>query len=163
VRLQLTITETDEDQWSYLHSAVLTEYEIPADASRVCLTFTHGEEERHAEMPMGSLVGLLLGLGMVGISRDLQRYLSKLKPTDLSTFLNQVRREADPALKVNRPCDDHGSPVVRVQESQFPDAPPVRIHKDGCQSYGPYDQEDRDAADLLDGIREHPSTEGPDK
>jgi hypothetical protein len=168
MRLQITITEMDEERWAYLQSNVHTDYNIPEGSSRVCLTFTHGEEERHAEMTIGAVVGLLVGLGLVGATSDLRRVLGKLKPTDLPSFLDQVRTEADPARGetpagrrpilptpemvrgltasqakeltelVNRPCDDHGSPVITVESSQFQGAPPIRTHEDGCQSYGPY-------------------------
>lgn len=159
MRIEMTMTEVDEERWAYLQSTVRTEYEIQEGATRVCLTFSHGEEERHVEMSMGSAVGLLMGLGMVGVTRELRNALAKLRPVDLPTFLDQVRRQADPARPflptpdmvrnlsskeavdlaklINQPCE-HDSPVVSYEASQFDGAPPVRTHKDGCQSYGPY-------------------------
>lgn len=159
MRIEMTMTEVDEERWAYLQSTVRTEYEIQEGATRVCLTFSHGEEERHVEMSMGSAVGLMMGLGMVGVTRELRNALAKLRPVDLPTFLDQVRRQADPSLPllptpdmvrnlsskeaadlvklINQPCE-HDSPAVSFNPSQFDGAPPVRTHKDGCQSYGPY-------------------------
>lgn len=159
MRLQVNVIELDEERWAYLQANVRTEYQIPEDASRVCLTFSYGEEERHVEMSVGALIGLLMGLGMVGVTRELRNAMAKLRPVDLPTFLDQVRRSADPARPflptpamvrnlssqeaaelvklLNQPCE-HNSPVTSYEESQFDGAPPVRTHKDGCQSYGPY-------------------------
>jgi hypothetical protein len=175
MRLQITITELDEERWAYLQSNVHTGYNIPEDASRVCLTFTREGEERHAEMTIGALMGLLMGLGMVGVSRELRNVVAKLKPIDLPSFLDQVRTAADPARAdvpagrrpilpwpemvrhltaeqakeltelINRPCGDHGSPVIAVEPSQFEGAPPIRTHEDGCQSYGPYAESTKEA------------------
>lgn len=161
MRIQMTMIELDEERWAYLQTNVQAEYEIPEDATRVCLTFSYGEEERHVEVPMGSIVGLLMGLGMVGVTRELRNALAKLRPVDLPEFLNQARRQADPSLSllptpdmvrnlsskeaadlvklINKPCE-HNSPAVSFEPSQFNGAPPVRTHKDGCQSYGPYTQ-----------------------
>jgi hypothetical protein len=159
MRLQVNMIELDEERWAYLQANVHAEYVIPEDASRVCLTFSYGEEERHVEMTTGAFLGLLMGLGMVGVTRELRNAMAKLRPVDLPTFLDQVRRQADPALPflptpdmvrnlsareaveltklLNQPCE-HDSPVTSYEASQFPDAPPVRTHKDGCTSYGPY-------------------------
>lgn len=71
MRLQTTVTDLDPIRWGYLQRMVQAEYEIPEDATRVCLTFTYGEQERHVEMPMGTLVSLLIGLGMVHLGKNL--------------------------------------------------------------------------------------------
>lgn len=126
MRIQMTMIEVDEERWAYLQANVQAEYEIPEDATRVCLTFSYGEEERHVEMPLGSTMGLLMGLGMVGVTREMRNALAKLRPV-----------AADLVNLINTPCE-HDSPVVSFTPSQFDDAPPVRRHKDGCQSYGPY-------------------------
>lgn len=166
MRIQMTMTEVDEERWAYLQCAVQAEYRIPEGATRVCLTFSRGEEERHVEMPMGSTVGLLMGLGMVGVTREMRAAMARLKPIDLPVFLNQVRRQADPSLSllptpdmvrnlsskeaadlvklINQPCE-HNSPAVSFEPSSFDGAPPVRTHKDGCQSYGPYAKSEPDA------------------
>lgn len=159
MRIQMAMIELDEERWAYLQANVQTEYKIPEGASRVCLTFGYGEEERHVEMPMGTIVGLLMGLVMVGVTREMRSALARLRPVDLPEFLNQARRQADPSLPllptpdmvrnlsskqaadlvklINQPCE-HDSPAVSFEPSQFDGAPPVRTHKDGCQSYGPY-------------------------
>lgn len=90
MRLQMTMTDLDEDRWAYLQRTVQAEYEIPEDATRVCLTFGYGEQERHAEMPMGSLIGLLMGLGMVGVSKNLNAAL-----VEISESLSHLRTNKD--------------------------------------------------------------------
>lgn len=162
MRIQITMTELDEERWAYLQANVHAEYEIPEDASRVCLTFSHGDQERHVEMPMGAIVGLLMGLGLVGVTREMRNALARLRPVDLPEFLNQARRKADSSFPLlptpdmvrdlsskqaadlvkllNQPCE-HDSSAVSFEPSQFDGAPPVRTHKDGCQSYGPYAKE----------------------
>lgn len=154
MRIQMTMTDLDEEQWAYLQADVQAEYKISDGTTRVCLTFGYGEEERHVEMPMGSAVGLLMGLGMVGVAREMRNAMARLR-----VDLNQARRQADPSLPLlptpdmvrnisskeaveltrllNKPCE-HGSPAVSFEPSQFHGMPPVRTHKDGCQSYGPY-------------------------
>lgn len=64
MRLQITVTELTEGQWALLQDQVKTSYEFAEGASRVCVTFEHGELERHAEMPVGTFTGLLAGLGL---------------------------------------------------------------------------------------------------
>lgn len=163
MRIQMTMIDLDEERWAYLQATVQAEYQIPEDATRVCLTFGFGEKERHVEMPLGSTLGLLMGLGMVGVAREMRNAMAKLRPVDLPEFLNEARRQADPSLSLlptpdmvrnlsskeaaeltkllNTPCE-HDSPAVSFNPSQFDDAPPVRTHKDGCQSYGPYAKTD---------------------
>jgi hypothetical protein len=173
MRIQMTVTEVDEERWAYLQSNVQPEYKIPEGATRVCLTFSHGEEERHVEMPMGTVVGLLMGLGMVSVTREMRAALARLRPVDLPDFLisDEELVKADPSLPflptpdmvrnlsskeaveltelLNRPCE-HNSPVIYFEPSQFDGAPPVRFHKDGCQSYGPYSEPGEYSPPLLE-------------
>ena len=177
MRLQIEITDMTDGEWKYAQEVIRAEYQIPAGASRVCLTMTHGDEERHVEMPLASFVGVSTGLILAGAFRAFSEALSSDK---ISAALEKARNEADPQRAaerrklilptpdmvrslsaqeaaeltdlINRPCD-HQSPVVSVEPSQFPEAPPVRTHEDGCQSYGPYtDQKtyDPDFADRLE-------------
>lgn len=170
MRIQMTVTDLDDERWAYLQANVQAEYKMPEDATRVCLTFSYGEEERHVEMPMGTTLGLLVGLGMVGVTREMRNALAKLRPVDLPEFLNQARRQADPSLPllptpdmvrhlsakeaadlvnlINTPCE-YNSPTVSFELSQFDGAPPVRTHKDGCQSYGPYAKTEPEQDDPL--------------
>lgn len=104
MRIQMTMTDLDEGRWAYLQSTVQAEYEIPEDATRVCLTFSHGEEEeRHVEMPMGSVLGLLAGLGVLGLGQTIRTAMAALTPDALPDFLKSVRETADPALKDAEP------------------------------------------------------------
>jgi hypothetical protein len=83
----MTITDLDQDRWDYLQRNVRAEYEIPDGATRLCLTFSREGEERHAEMPLGVIIGLLVGLGMTGTFTAFTKALNQL---------NRTTGEADP-------------------------------------------------------------------
>ena len=135
MRAQMTITDLDQERWDYLQRNVRAEYEIPEGTTRVCLTFSREGEERHAEMPLGVIIGLLVGLGMTGTFTAFTKAMDQLK---------KATEKAEP----EPPCE-HGSPVKSTSPSMFDGAPPVRTHEDGCQSYGPYTK-DPDFADRLE-------------
>lgn len=99
MRIQMTMTDLDEEQWACLQADVQAEYKIPEGSTRVCLTFSYGEEERHAEMPMGSVTGLLIGLGKIGPSQAIRTAMAALTPDALPDFLKDTRETADPARK----------------------------------------------------------------
>lgn len=79
VRAQMTLTDLDDDRWNYLQRNVRAEYQIPEGATRLCLTFSRGTEERHVEMPLGALIGLLVGLGMTGAFSAMTGAMDKIK------------------------------------------------------------------------------------
>lgn len=107
----MTITDLDEELWTYLQRNVRTEYEIPEGAVRVCLTFSREGEERHAEMPMAAIVGLLMGLGMVSASQAFRALTltvqAALTPDALPDHLEDQRDAAD-LQRV--PCQHHTPP-----------------------------------------------------
>jgi hypothetical protein len=134
VRAQMTITDLDQDRWDYLQRNVRAEYEIPEGTTRVCLTFSREAEERHAEMPLTTLIGLLTGLILNSTFAAFTKVMDKINKTKTA--------------EIGDPCE-HGSPVKSTSPSMFDGAPPVRTHEDGCQSYGPYTK-DPDFADRLE-------------
>lgn len=75
----MTLTDLDQDRWDYLQRNVRAEYEIPEGATRLCLTFSREGEERHAEMPMGVIIGLLVGLGMTGTFAAFTKAMDQIK------------------------------------------------------------------------------------
>jgi hypothetical protein len=93
MRIQMTMTALDEDRWAYLQANVRAKYEIPEGVGRVCLAFSYGEEERHVEMPLALLPGLLAGLGTLDNHR---RAMAALTPDALPDFLESRRNAADP-------------------------------------------------------------------
>lgn len=97
MRLAVEITELDEARWAYLQRQVRTEYQIGAHETRVCLTFAREGEERHIEMPMGILVGLLIGIGTVGLGDTIRTAMAALTPDALPDFLKKTREAADSA------------------------------------------------------------------
>lgn len=130
MRIQIVMTDLDQERWDYLQRVVQVEYKIPADAVRVCLTFTYGEEERHAEISLADHMGLLMGLTMVGVGQRLKTAIEGLStikneaavmtPDVLPGHLEQVRNEADPARVQSAPCPDgiEGCEVMHYQTSQ---------------------------------------------
>jgi hypothetical protein len=97
MRTRMMITNLDAEQWDYLHRNVRTEYEVPAGATRACLIFSREGEERHAEMSLAALVGLLVGLSMAGATRTLRAAMAALTPDALPDELEAERNAADPA------------------------------------------------------------------
>ena len=82
MRLKVEITELVLAQWDAVQRVVRTEYEFPENASRACVTLVHGDEERHAEMPLTALMGLLVVLGMTPSIEALNVALAALAPDD---------------------------------------------------------------------------------
>lgn len=64
MRYQIEITELTDVQWVAAQRVLRTSYEFPEGANRVCLVIVHGDEERHAEMPMGSFITIAMTLGL---------------------------------------------------------------------------------------------------
>jgi hypothetical protein len=132
MRITATMTDLNEQEWSYLHRVVQTEYEMGQNF-RVCLTFSRQGEDRHVELPMHVYGSILTGLAV-------HSAMAALRPQDLAGYLESQRNEADPARRMGQsePACEHGTIVVDVKPSVFEGAPPVRHHADGCESYGPY-------------------------
>lgn len=99
MRVTSTISDLTEGQWKLVQNQVKTSYYIPHGSTRVCATFERGELERHVEMPMSALIGLLVALTHAG--------------SPVYTPL------------LGEPCE-HGSPVAQETHSAFPAAAPVR-------------------------------------
>jgi hypothetical protein len=112
MRIQMTITELDEERWAYLQANVRAEYTIPEGATRVCLIFAHGEEERHVEMPLALVPGLLGGLAL-GVHA-----MAALTPDALPDFLKNARETADPARKAGYGYDRDGNVVALDEDGQ---------------------------------------------
>lgn len=139
MRITATMTDLDEQEWSYLHRVVQTEYQMGKDAVRVCLTFSREGEDRHVEMPMHAYGSILTGLALNQAMTAFNGVFKKRAKT-LRDVLEAQRNAADPARRMGQPepACEHGSVVVDVKPSVFEGAPPVRHHADGCESYGPY-------------------------
>jgi hypothetical protein len=78
VKIQAIVTEIDQARWDYVQRAVLLEYQFPERATRVCVTFARGEEERHAEMPLAAFSALMMGLSLAGITEVLQAAVEQI-------------------------------------------------------------------------------------
>lgn len=78
MRLKVEIDELDADQWDQAQRLLQAQYDIPENASRVCLTLVHKEEERHVETPVSALTGLLLTLTLVPAFRSATESMRKL-------------------------------------------------------------------------------------
>lgn len=102
----MTITDLDEGRWAYLQANVQAEYEIPEDATRVCLTFTYGEQERHVEMSMSTLIGLLMGMGARNIGKSLNAFMTKVSE-GLKGRPDQVRQDCAFCHRERSPKDDN--------------------------------------------------------
>jgi hypothetical protein len=64
MRLKVEIDDLTPEQWDQAQKTLKTSYDIPENASRVCLTLVHGEEERHVETPVSALTSLLWGMSL---------------------------------------------------------------------------------------------------
>jgi len=113
MRLQTTITELSTEQWELAQKVLKTGYEIPADASRVCLTLEHNGEERHAEMPLGAYIGLLGAFGLTSLATGLQTAMAALTPDALPDHLDDLRNAADPQRAAER---RDGPPLAEVHD-----------------------------------------------
>lgn len=80
MRIQTTISDMDPDQWVVAQGILQAEYDIPADATRVCLTLNHQGEERHVGIPLGAYIGLLGALGMDSLTQGLRTAMAVLTP-----------------------------------------------------------------------------------
>ncbi len=67
MRTQIVVSDLTETQFERVERRLLTSYEIPAAAARLCVTFelTVGIE-RHAEMPTFDFAALMAELAMIG-------------------------------------------------------------------------------------------------
>lgn len=82
MRLNVDMTGLTDQNWIDLQDILRAQYEIPDGATRVCLVATHGELERHVEMPVGSLVSVLLSLMLRPGIRLIQTAMAALTPDD---------------------------------------------------------------------------------
>lgn len=99
MRLQTTIDRLTDTQWTFAQEALRTSYEIPMDASRVCLVLEHRGEERHAELPLGAFIGLMAG---IGINDTVKTVMAALSPDELPDHLEAQRNAADPQRAAER-------------------------------------------------------------
>lgn len=93
MRIQTTITDMDPDQWVTAQGILQAEYDIPADATRVCLTLNHQGEERHVGIPLGAYIGLLGALGMDSLTQGLRTAMAVVMP---DTFPVELTPDALP-------------------------------------------------------------------
>lgn len=139
MRLKVEINDLTPEQWRQAQRLLKTEYTIPDGASRVCLTLVHGDELMHVETPVSAFTSLMWGMSLASVFKGLNQStkvaMAALTPDD--DRLPWPDGEPEEDRLPGEPCD-HGSPVVKTDPSAFDDAPPVRTHEDGCQSYGPY-------------------------
>lgn len=99
MRIKTTIDRLNENQWQFANRVLLTSYNIPKDASRVCLVIEHRGEERHAELPIGAYMGLVGGLGLKAVIEGYGTAQAALTPDALPDHLETVRNAADPARR----------------------------------------------------------------
>lgn len=71
MRLKVEINDLTPEQWEQAQEVLQAEYEIPNGASRMCLTILHGEEERHVEAPVMTLVSVVMSLTIAPAIRKL--------------------------------------------------------------------------------------------
>ena len=103
MRLQIKITELTDQEWVFLQKTLQTGYSFPADASRVCLVLEHNGEERHAEMPLSSFIGVV---GVVGVNNVIRDVTAALTPDEFPDHLNRLRNNADPKRAAGPPRQD---------------------------------------------------------
>lgn len=132
MRLKTEINDLTPEQWEQAQKILKTSYDLPENASRVCLTLVHGEEERHVEAPVSALVGLLISLTLTPAIHQLADAMTKIKAMAVLT--------PDDDRLPGEPCE-HGAAVVKEEPSAFAGVKPTRTYSDGCQSYGPYQKE----------------------
>lgn len=106
MRLTTTIDRLTAEQWTIAHQILRTEYEIPMDASRVCLVLEHRGEERHAELPLGAYAELLRSLAADSVLSPLRTAMAALTPDALPDHLEKVRQAADPERLPALPTPD---------------------------------------------------------
>lgn len=79
MRLKTEINDLTPEQWEQAQKILKTSYDLPENASRVCLTLVHGEEERHVEAPVSALVGLLISLTLTPAFHQLADAMTKIR------------------------------------------------------------------------------------
>lgn len=82
MQIKVTIEDLSQEHWEYVQRVVRTSYEFSENTVRVCATFTRGEEERHVEMPMGVMTGLMVALVSLVANKRMSAILAGLDPTD---------------------------------------------------------------------------------
>lgn len=165
MRTQTTVTGLSPAQWDRFHVRARPSYTIEPGHATVCAVFVADEsgEERHVEMPVQEFATVLVELAAVERVANLAPARLSFLPSAAQVRNLTSKEAADLARLMNTPCE-HGSPVVSVSESQFEGAPPVRIHGDGCQAYGPYAKPEPDRADadaVVSEIIGRPFSSGP--
>jgi hypothetical protein len=147
MRLNSTLTELTDEDWTLIQELLRPGYEMKPNVTRVCLTVVHGAEERHTELPLGTFVEVMAALTLGRTMRNGLRAVAALTPDALPDEPRCRCGFRAPELGPHPMCPihgrtcDHGTFVVREDPSVFEGAEPVRTFEDGCQSYGPYASE----------------------
>jgi hypothetical protein len=77
MRLKMEIDDLTPDQWCRAQEILQVSYDMSDGASRACVTITHQGEERHVEMPVSRVPGLLMGLALTETLRELGRTVNE--------------------------------------------------------------------------------------
>ena len=73
MRLKVEIDDLTPEQWDQAERLLKDSYDIPEDASRVCLTLIHGPELRHHEVPVSAFTTLMWGMSLAPAFKELAR------------------------------------------------------------------------------------------
>jgi hypothetical protein len=115
MRIQATIIELTDEQWSQFHEVLKTEYQFHEGDSRVCLTLIHGNEERHLELPLAAFGPLMNNRGVgealhaaFGPFREAMKNLRRPVLPSPNQVRNLSAKEAvDLAAELNEDLDEN--------------------------------------------------------
>jgi hypothetical protein len=149
MRTRVKITDLSSAQWERLELRLRTSYDIPPGIARMCAVFELAPmTERHVEMPVQAFATLMAELAQVGHA---ETSLAAVSLSGLPALLEDQRNAADPV----RAAERAGRPVLptaaQVRDLTAADAAKLAREMNTGQ----------DADELLDGISEYPSMEGP--
>ena len=128
MRVTIGLDQLTPAQWSWLHENLPQERRFADNTIRMCVTIG---EDQHVEMAPREFIGMLGQLQLIEqagmVSDDIEALIS-------AVFAQHSEPEPEPATVL---CE-HRRPVMSEQPSFVLGAPPVKIHTDGCRTYGKY-------------------------
>lgn len=129
MRVTIGLDQLTPAQWAWLHENLPVAGSWGQNTIRMCVTIG---EDRHVEMPPREFIGLLGQLQLIEKSgstagQDIEALIS-------AVFAQHSEPEPEPATVL---CE-HRRPVMSEQPSFVLGAPPVKVHTDGCRTFGPY-------------------------
>lgn len=118
MRTTIKVTDLDIAQWEYVLTRLERAYRFAPGTPRVCVEFELNGDiaPTHVEMPV----------------REFMLFLEELSVQQRHGLPNFP----DDAQEGH----DHDRPI-RLSPSTWPGCPPVRTYADGCQGYGPYNEQ----------------------